>query len=138
MKVDQLLTCFVYLNYKKVRMVTYEFIGYAPVWWNQFFGEIKEGRRRHVDTWVDLMGKLRSRYVPTSYARDLYNRQKCIVEKYHKDMEVALTRTNVVESNKAIMAHFLHVLNSDIQDIVQLYHYATMDDLVHWATKVEA
>ncbi|RDY09786.1 hypothetical protein CR513_05797, partial [Mucuna pruriens] len=51
------------------------------------------------------------------------------LEEYHKDMEVALIRANMLESNEAIMAHFLHELNKDIQDIVELYHFATMEDL---------
>ncbi|RDX97906.1 hypothetical protein CR513_19256, partial [Mucuna pruriens] len=53
------------------------------------------------------------------------------VEEYHKDMEVALSRTNVLESNEATMARFLHGLNQDIQDIVEMSHYSTIDDLVH-------
>ncbi|RDX94571.1 hypothetical protein CR513_23031, partial [Mucuna pruriens] len=89
-KVDQVLACFDYLDYEKVKMVTYEFIG----------------RKRNADTWADLKMGLRSRFVPTSYARDLYNRLQCMyqgsksVEEYHRDMEVALTRANVMESNK--------------------------------------
>ncbi|RDX91536.1 hypothetical protein CR513_26470, partial [Mucuna pruriens] len=55
------------------------------------------------------------------------------VEEYHKDIEVALIRANVLESNKETMACLLHGLNRDIQDIVELYYYVSMDDLVHWA-----
>ncbi|RDX89094.1 hypothetical protein CR513_29219, partial [Mucuna pruriens] len=60
------------------------------------------------------------------------------VEEHHKDMEVALTRANVIESNEATMACLLHGFNKDNQDTMELYHYATMDDLVHYATRVEA
>ncbi|RDX90628.1 hypothetical protein CR513_27491, partial [Mucuna pruriens] len=113
-------------------------------WWNQFCREIREGRRRHVDTWVDLKRELRSKFVPTSYARDLYSKLQRMyqgsksVEEYHKGMEVVLMRANVIESNEGTMTCFLHKLNRDIQDIAKLYHYATMDDLVHQATRVEA
>ncbi|RDX72981.1 hypothetical protein CR513_47463, partial [Mucuna pruriens] len=51
----------------------------------------------------ELKRELRSRFVPTSYTKDLYNR-----------------------------------LNQDIQDIVELYHYISLDDLVHQAIKMEA
>ncbi|RDX92735.1 hypothetical protein CR513_25091, partial [Mucuna pruriens] len=97
-----------------VKMVTYEFTRYALVWWNKFYREIKERRRRHADT-----------FVPTSYLRDLYNKLQRMyqgsksVKEYHKDME----------SNEETMARFLHGLNKDIQDIVELYHSAFMDDL---------
>ncbi|RDX92594.1 hypothetical protein CR513_25253, partial [Mucuna pruriens] len=69
MKVDQVLSCFDYLDYEKVRMVTYEFTGYAL-----FCRETHEGRRRHVDTWVDLKKDMRTRFILASYARDLYNK----------------------------------------------------------------
>ncbi|RDY01271.1 hypothetical protein CR513_15424, partial [Mucuna pruriens] len=66
MKVDQMLSCFDYIEYKKVRMVTYEFTGYAL-----FSKEIREGRRRHVDKLANLKGEMRTRFIPISYARDL-------------------------------------------------------------------
>ncbi|RDY13327.1 hypothetical protein CR513_01771, partial [Mucuna pruriens] len=141
MKVDLVLTCFDYLNYKKVKMITYEFIGYALVWRNQFFKEIRERRRWHENTWADLKRELRSRFVLASYARDLYNKLRHMyqgsesMEKYHKDIEVTLTKANMLESNEATMTRFLQGLNRDIQDKVDLYHYATMDDLVHQATR---
>ncbi|RDX61686.1 hypothetical protein CR513_60061, partial [Mucuna pruriens] len=51
---------------------------------------------------------------------------------------VALLRGNVLESNEETMAYFLYGLNKDIQDVVELYHYASIDDLVHQATRVES
>ncbi|RDX76451.1 hypothetical protein CR513_43562, partial [Mucuna pruriens] len=39
-----------------------------------------------------------------------------------------LTRASMLESNGATMTRFLHGINRDIQDIVELYHYAIMDD----------
>ncbi|RDX88091.1 hypothetical protein CR513_30345, partial [Mucuna pruriens] len=126
MKVDQVLSGFNYIESKKVRMVTYEFIG-----------EICEGRRRHVDTWENLKREMRTRFVPVSYTRGLYNKIQQMyyafksIEEYHKDMKVALSRANVLESSEATMARFLHGLNQDIQDMVEMSHYLIMDDLVH-------
>ncbi|RDY00626.1 hypothetical protein CR513_16164, partial [Mucuna pruriens] len=59
---------------KKVWMVTYEFSGYTMVWWNQYYREVREGRRRHIDRWPDLKREMRSRFLPTSYAWDLHNK----------------------------------------------------------------
>ncbi|RDX89036.1 hypothetical protein CR513_29290, partial [Mucuna pruriens] len=50
-------------------------------------------------------------------------------------MEVALMRANVLESNESIMARFLHGLNRKIHDIVELYHYTSLDNPVHQATR---
>ena len=35
------------------------------------------------------------------------------------------------------MARYLHGLNREIQDIVELHHYASLKDLIHQAIKVE-
>ncbi|RDY11993.1 hypothetical protein CR513_03285, partial [Mucuna pruriens] len=98
MKVDQMLACFDYLDYEKVSMATYKFTCYALVWWNQFCREIKQGRRRHG---------------PLQQVVSMYQGSKSI-EDYHIDMEVALTRANMLESSEATMTHFIHELNVDI------------------------
>lgn len=41
------------------------------------------------------------------------------------------------EDNEAIMARFLHGLNYDINDIVELHHYVEVDNLLYQAIKVE-
>ncbi|RDX78753.1 hypothetical protein CR513_40921, partial [Mucuna pruriens] len=103
-----------YLEWEmKVRMVTYEFNGYALV-------EVRESKRRHIDTWLDLRRKMRTRFVPTSYAQDLYNKLQRMyqgsksIEEYFKEMKVALMRAN---------------------NVVESYHYTSLDDLVHQPRK---
>ncbi|RDX65051.1 hypothetical protein CR513_56325, partial [Mucuna pruriens] len=60
---------------------------------DQFCREIRERRRRHVDTWVDLRRELRSRFVPAFYAKDLYNKLQNMykgsksIKEYHRDMQ---------------------------------------------------
>ncbi|RDX77586.1 hypothetical protein CR513_42264, partial [Mucuna pruriens] len=60
------------------------------------------------------------------------------IEEYYKDIKVALMRANALESNEATMPQFLHGLNRELHDIVELYHYTSLDDLVHQATRVES
>ncbi|RDX96603.1 hypothetical protein CR513_20700, partial [Mucuna pruriens] len=102
---------FVYDEITKVRLVTYEFRGYALVWWNQYI--------REINTWQDIRTELRTRFVFASYARDLYNKFQRMyqgsksVEEYFKEIEVALVRANVLESHEATMARFLHGLNRE-------------------------
>ncbi|RDX71334.1 hypothetical protein CR513_49333, partial [Mucuna pruriens] len=134
MKVDQVLVCFDYDDYKKVKMVTYKFTRYVLVWWSQFCMEIREGRMKHADMWADL----------SILCKDLYNKLQCMyqgsksIEEYHKDMEVTLLMANVLKSNEETMTHFLHRPNKDIQDVVELYHYTSMDDLVHQVIQIKA
>ncbi|RDX82522.1 hypothetical protein CR513_36671, partial [Mucuna pruriens] len=60
------------------------------------------------------------------------------IEEYYEDKEVTLMRANVLKSNEATMTQFLHGLNKEIQDVVKMYHYTSLDDLVHQATQVES
>ncbi|RDY03509.1 hypothetical protein CR513_12914, partial [Mucuna pruriens] len=76
------------------------------------------GMRRHVNTWPGLKREMRTRFGSKS------------VEEYHKDMEVALSSTNVLESNEATMGRFVHGLNQDILDMVEMSHCSTMNNLV--------
>jgi len=48
-----------------------------------------------------------------------------------------LIRAQIEESQKATMAKFLDGLNREIQDILELHHYASLEDLIHQAIKVE-
>jgi len=50
---------------------------------------------------------------------------------------VALIRANINEEHEATMARFLHGLNSDIRDVVELQNYVELEELVHQAIKVE-
>ena len=42
------------------------------------------------------------------------------VDEYHKEMEIAMIRANVVEDREATMARFLNGLNRDIANVVEL------------------
>lgn len=59
------------------------------------------------------------------------------MDDYFKEMELALLRSNFHEDREATMARFLHGLNPEIQDIVELHPYVELDDLVQKAMKVE-
>jgi hypothetical protein len=54
------------------------------------------------------------RFVPNHYYRDLYlklqglNQGYKTVNEYHKEMEIAMIRANVVEDREATMARFLN------------------------------
>ncbi|GKV05941.1 hypothetical protein SLEP1_g17889 [Rubroshorea leprosula] len=72
----------------------------------------------------------------TDYAVGLTQGSKNI-EDYHKEMEIAMVRANVEEDREATMARFLHGLNRDIANVVELQHYVELEDMVHMAMKVE-
>ena len=59
------------------------------------------------------------------------------VDEYYKEMEISLIRAQIEESQDATMTRFLHGLNKEIQDIIELHHFASLEDLIHQAIKVE-
>ncbi|XP_073353940.1 uncharacterized protein [Aegilops tauschii subsp. strangulata] len=86
---------------------------------------------------------MRRRFVPSYYERQLYKRFQGLtqgsrtVEEYYKEMEVLLIRTRTRESDEAKMARFLHGLNDEISDFVEMFPYDTLQDVVHQAIRVE-
>ncbi|RDX92540.1 hypothetical protein CR513_25312, partial [Mucuna pruriens] len=73
-----------------------------------------------------------------SFNYDNYEKVKMVTYEFNGYALVALLRANVLESNEATMAQFLHGLNSEIQNMVELYPYTPLDDLVHQATRFES
>ena len=96
-----------------------------------------------MDTWEEMKMLMRNHFVPSHYYRGLYQKlQRLIqgsksVDEYYKEMEVAMIRANVEEDWEATMARFLHGLNREIADIVEMQHYVELTDMVHQAIKVE-
>ena len=96
-----------------------------------------------MDTWEEMKMLIRKRFVPHHYYRGLYQKLQRLnqgsksVEEYYKEMEVAMIRANVEEDREATMARFLHGLNREIADIVEMQHYVELTHMVHQAIIVE-
>ncbi|KAH9680109.1 hypothetical protein KPL71_026421 [Citrus sinensis] len=110
-------------------------------------GSIKLKRRRNrerpINTWEEMKAIMKRRFVPTHYYRELHQRLQSLtqssrsVEDYHKEMEIIMIRANIEEEREATMARFLHGLNQDIANLVDLEHYVKLEDMVHMTVKVE-
>src|SRR3954469_13507176 len=94
-------------------------------------------------TWDERKQVMRLRFVPQHYTRDLYQRLQTLkqgykmVEEYYKEMELAMIRANVKESDEQTMARFLNGLNYQVKKITNFQPYKTVQELVHQATKAE-
>lgn len=143
MKVEQIFQCHHYSEEKKVKIASLEFSDYALIWWDQLQKERRRNGMHPIDDWEEMRAIMRRRYVPSHYIREIHNKLQRLVQgsksvdEYHKEMEVALLRANVQEEPEATMARFLHGLNHDIRDVVELHHYVELEELVHQAIKVE-
>ncbi|RDX93073.1 hypothetical protein CR513_24717, partial [Mucuna pruriens] len=94
--------------------------------------DIRWGIKDPCKDWVALKRMMRDRFIPPSYTWDLHNKHQRIyqgsrsVEEYHKEMEMDLMRAQIREREAATMARFLHGLNKEMQDVVELQHYGTL------------
>ncbi|KAL4651966.1 hypothetical protein ACB092_01G198800 [Castanea dentata] len=142
-KMEMVFDCHNYSEIKKVKLAAIEFTDYAIVWWDQLLINRRRNREPPVDTWEETKMLMRKRFVPNHYYRGLYQKLQRLtqgsksVDEYYKETEVAMIWANVEEDREATMARFLHSLNREIADIVEMQHYVELTDMVHQAIKVE-
>ncbi|KAI3459661.1 hypothetical protein Pfo_016324 [Paulownia fortunei] len=119
-KIEMVFECYNYSENKKIKLAAIEFTDYAIIWWDQL---------RH--------------FIPSYYYRELYNKLQRLtqgsqsISEYYKKIEIAMIRANVEKDREATMARFLHGLNCEIADMVEMQHYVELTDMVHQAIKVE-
>ena len=53
-------------------------------------------------------------------------------------MEVTLTKINIHENEESKITRFVSGLKREIQNVVELYEYTSLEKLVHLAIKVES
>ncbi|KAI3469143.1 hypothetical protein Pfo_025806 [Paulownia fortunei] len=125
------------------QLAVIEFTDYVIIWWDQLLKERRKNHERLVETWDEMKVIMRRRFIPSYYHRELYNKLQRLtqgsqsVDEYYKEMEIAMIRANVEEDREATMARFLHGLNREIADVVEMQHYVELTDMVHQAIKVE-
>ena len=138
-----IFNCHHYSDEKKINLAAIEFTDYAMIWWDQLVTTRRRNYERPVQTWGELKGLMRKRFIPSHYYRQLYQNLQHLyqctksVEEYYTEMEVAMIRANVVEDAEATMARFLGGLNREIANVVELHHYVDLEDMLHMAIKVE-
>ena len=142
-KCDQIFCIHGFSEAKRVDLAIMEFFGYALTWWNQLQDDRLMSGNNHIRSWTLMKEVMMRRFVPSYYERQLYKRLQRLtqgsrtVEEYYKEMEVLLIRIRTRESDEAKMARFLHGLNDEISDFVEMFPYDTLQDVVHQAIRVE-
>src|SRR4051812_37577703 len=143
LKVDKIFRMHNYSNEKMMAMASLEFDEYANLWWEQVQLAREAKEEPPIATWQDMKAHMRSRFVPTHYTRDLFNKLQTLsqgtktVEEYFKQMELNMIRANIEERDEQTMARFLNGLNHPIKRITEFQKYNNMVELVHIALKAE-
>jgi len=61
-----------------------------------------------------------------------------MVKEYFEDLETTLTKINMPNTDESKITMFVSELRREIQDVVELYEYSSLEKLVHPAIKVES
>jgi len=87
---------------------------------------------------------MRVRFVPPHFRKDLLLKLQTLqqgtlsVDAYFKELETLLIKVEMNDSEEAKNARFVSGLRRDIQDVVELHEYSSLESLVHLAIKVES
>jgi len=117
---------------------------YAMQWWHKTLMDIGLNKRPTVVSWEDLKECMRAKFVPPHYRKDLllklqrFQQGTLSVDAYFKELETMLIKIDMHESEESKMARFVSGLRRDIQDVVELYEYSSLEKLVDLAIKVES
>jgi len=131
----------VMLEDQRVRLASLEIMD-AMQCWHKTLMDIGLNKRSPVVSWDDLKVCMRSRFVPPHFRKDLLLKLQRLhqgtlsVDGYVKELETLLIKVDMHESDEAKMA-IVSGLRRDIQDVVELYGYSSLENLVHVAIKVE-
>jgi len=143
-KVEQIFNVHEVQDDQKVKLASLEFLDYAMQWWHKLVMDIGLNNRSVVVSWEDLKECMCARFVPPHYRKVLLLKLQRLqqgtqsVDAYFKELETTLTKVDMHESEESKMARFLSRLRRDIQDMVELYEYTSLEKLVHLAIKVES
>ena len=87
---------------------------------------------------------MHARFVPPHYRKELLLKLQQLqqghrsVDEYFRDLETTLTKIDMHENEESKIARFVSGLRREIQNVVELYEYSSLEKLVHLAIKVES
>ncbi|KAK1631602.1 hypothetical protein QYE76_005917 [Lolium multiflorum] len=106
-----------YTEDRKIKLASSEFDGYALRWWDAFVRNRDEDGEQPIRTWRAMKEAMTSRFVPTNYLRNIYDKLTLLrqgvktVDEYYMEMEMLMQRGRVRESLEMTMQRFLNGLN---------------------------
>ena len=143
-KVEQIFNMHEVQDVQKAKLAFLEFLDYAMQWWHTLVMDIGLNKRPAVVSWEDFKECMHARFVPPHYRKKLLLKLQRLqqgtqsVDTYFKELETTLTKVDMHESEESKMARFVSRLRRDIQDVVELYEYTSLEKLVHLASKVKS
>ncbi|XP_048617123.1 uncharacterized protein LOC106421507 [Brassica napus] len=130
-----------YSEARKIALVAAQLTDNALAWWDRDVAKAGPVWRAH--TWAEMRTKLRGRYIPSYYKRDLLKRFRKLsqgtksVEEYFEEFESLRQKLEVEEPEPSLMSQFLDGLHDRIARKVERQPYEDIQDLLHYAIMAE-
>ena len=126
-----------------MRLAIAEFTNHAGDWYQHLKSERRRKEENPIETWEELKEAMRKRYVPKHYERNLKTKLQGLrqgtksVAEYYQEMETMMERANVREEEEDTMSRFLGGLNREIAHLVDRNPPPYLEDMYHYALKIE-
>ena len=141
---EHIFDCNNFSEQRKVLLAITEFTNYASVWWIQLKAKLIKERQPQIETWAELKGMMRKRFIPTTYERDIvfklqrFDQGSKSVEDYYKELDILMTRAGIEETELATMGRFMGGLNRELRHKVDAHSCYDMEEMLHLAIKFES
>ncbi|KAK1599248.1 hypothetical protein QYE76_016772 [Lolium multiflorum] len=95
-----------YTEDRKIKLASSEFDGYALRWWDAFVRNREEDHEQPIRTWRAMKEAMTSRFVPTNYLRNIYDKLTLLrqgvktVDEYYMEMEMLMQRGRSVSLSR--------------------------------------
>jgi hypothetical protein len=125
---------------EKLDDATSTFTDLASIWWTDYCRSYPDYMPT---TWNDLKLVMRSRFVPSYYTRGMVrklqnlNQGSDTVQEYFDALETTLLYAFIEETEEDLMDRFWNGLNHDIQDLLMLEKYYSINRMFLLACKAE-
>ncbi|KAK1633161.1 hypothetical protein QYE76_007476 [Lolium multiflorum] len=96
-----------YTEDRKIKLASSEFDGYALHWWDAFVRNRDEDGEQPIRTWRAMKEAMTSRFVPTNYLRNIYDKLTLLrqgvktVDEYYMEMEILMQRGRVHKDQRS-------------------------------------
>ncbi|RVW70926.1 Retrovirus-related Pol polyprotein from transposon 297 [Vitis vinifera] len=128
---------------RKVRFVKAKLKGAARPWWHNIENQAHRTGQPPIDTWDEMMLKMKEHFLPTDYEQLMYTKLFSLkqgtksVEEYIEEFHELSIRNQVRESDAQLAARYKAGLRMEIQLEMIAAHTYTVDDVYQLALKIE-
>lgn len=127
-----------------VPVLTMKFCGRAAAWWTQLkTTRVRLGKPK-ILSWDKLKSKLKKTFLPYNYDQMMFQRLHTIhqgtrsVADYSTEFFLLLTRVDIQDSERQLVARFTAGLRQQIQHTINLFHPLTLSEAHQQALTIEA